>query len=66
MDSDNQGKITGDVLNPVAVSGSNGADDSLELFPIARARDGETSKQCWERLRREGRAAGMTRRGAIA
>ncbi len=57
-----QTKNPGDLANPVAA----GPADSLELAPIARARDGETKSQCWERLRREGRAAGMTRKGAIA
>jgi hypothetical protein len=41
-------------------------DNQLKSSLIARARDGETKSQCWERLRREGRASGMTRKGAIA
>ena len=35
-------------------------------LPLARVRDGETRKQCWERLRQEGRTAGMNRRQAIS
>ena len=58
-----QTKNPGDLANPVAVVA---AGPSLELAHIARVRDGETKSQCWERLRREGRAAGMTRKGAIA
>ena len=57
-----QTKNPGNLANPVAA----GTADSLELAHIARVRDGETKSQCWERLRREGRAAGMTRKGAIA
>lgn len=35
-------------------------------LPVARARDGETRGRCWERLRKEGRAAGMPRQDAYA
>lgn len=34
-------------------------------LPDACVRDGETRKRTWERLRREGRASGMTRKAAI-
>ena len=64
--TDDNEKNTGNVQNPVTVVDSNYGAKSLESLPLARARDGETKKQCWERLRQEGRAAGMTRRGAIA
>jgi hypothetical protein len=35
-------------------------------LPPAHARDGETRGRCWERLRKEGRAAGMPRQEAYA
>ncbi len=60
------GKNTGNVRSSPAGNGSIRDSEVLESLPIACARDGETKKQCWERLRRECRAAGMTRRGAIA
>lgn len=59
-------KNRGDVALTVAETGSAYTVKQLESAPPARARDGETRGQCWERLRREGRAAGMTRRGAIS
>lgn len=34
-------------------------------LPPSRVRDGETRGQCWERLRREARTAGMRRRDAV-
>jgi hypothetical protein len=43
--------------------------DALTLppgLPIACARDNESRRQTWERLRREARAVGMTRKAAIA
>lgn len=57
-----QGKVASSVAETVAVYTAK----QLELVPLARVRNGETRGQCWERLRQEGRAAGMTRRGAIA
>lgn len=64
--SEEDGGIPGG--EPVQGSGYDSILDaeSLESLPLARARDGESKSQCWERLRREGRVAGMTRKGAIA
>lgn len=36
----------------------------LANLPLAREKPGETRPQCWERIRREGRAAGLSRQGA--
>lgn len=38
----------------------------LPGLPAAYAREGETRKVTWERLRREGRAAGMSRKASVA
>lgn len=58
---DNEGQVIpaadGDGLPPVELP---------EGLPAAHAREGETRNQTWERLRREGRAYGMTRRGSVA
>ncbi len=56
----------GDDLLSGDASGGNSLVESLESLPLSRARDGETRKQCWERLRQEARTAGMTRRDAIS
>jgi hypothetical protein len=63
---DTSAEMQGDVPVSVAEAGSTYTAKQLELVPLARVRNGETRGQCWERLRQEGRAAGMTRRGAIA
>lgn len=60
------GQGAGDVTLAVAEIAGDLPGNSLESSPLARARHGETKSQCWERLRREGRASGMTRKGAIA
>lgn len=63
--TENAGQIeTGKIVDS-AEDGKPASYDGIAL-PPARARDGENSSRCWERLRREARAAGMTRRGAIA
>lgn len=62
----NIGNEEGDVPFCVAETSELYGAKSLEFLPLARARDGESKSQCWERLRREGRASGMTRKGAIA
>ena len=66
LDKAEQSQNTGDVPLIVAETSSFYGKKAVESVPLARVRDGETRGQCWERLRREGRAAGMTRRGAIA
>jgi len=40
--------------------------DSRSPLPASRVREGETRRQTWERLRREARTSGMTRRDAVA
>ena len=57
---------TGDVALAVAESATEYSASVHGNLPLARVRDGETRKQCWERLRQEGRTAGMNRRQAIS
>lgn len=61
-----QKQATGDVPSTGAKSATECGAYPLFDGPLARARDGETRKQCWERLRQEARTAGMTRRDAIS
>lgn len=64
-DTDASGNRVGDVPLPVAAGGLvDGCQP--EIIPFARVRPGETRRQCWERLRQEARAAGMTRRDSVA
>lgn len=58
-------EVVGDVEFTVAADVGSSRNLVVRL-PLARARDGETKARCWERLRRESRAAGMTRRGSVA
>lgn len=66
LDNTNQEQAAGDVPSAVAESATEFVAYPLVDGPLARARDGETRKQCWERLRQEARTAGMTRRDAIS
>ena len=56
----------GDVASVDAESAVEYSASVQGNLPLARVRDGETRKQCWERLRQEGRTAGMNRRQAIS
>ena len=58
--------VTGDDLLGGAVSAVDIGVSLPDSLPLARMKDNETWKQCWERLRLEARGAGMNRREAIA
>jgi len=61
-----QSEQKGDVTLSVAEPAVEYAVCLPESLPRARAREGETHGQCWDRLRREARSAGMNRREAVA
>ena len=65
-DTEELATIAGDEIPSVAETTAVYSANTLESLPLARARYGETRKQCWERLRQEARTAGMTRRDAIS
>ena len=53
------GDATGDVPLSVGESATGYADSTLESPLLAHARLGESRHTCWERLRKEGRSAGL-------
>lgn len=65
--SENTGEAAmGGIASAVAETATEYAITLPLSLPRAHARDGETRRQCWERLRSEARTAGMKRRDAIS
>lgn len=58
------GTETDDVGNVFATTNGAGAEQVADGLPPAHARPGESRSRAWERIRREGRAAGLGKREA--